>query len=37
MNNFRMFTEFGDLHDLGHKGDIFTWSNQHVANTFTKE
>lgn len=37
MNNFRMAVEVGDLHDLGYKGDMFTWSNRHLDETFAKE
>lgn len=32
MNNFREA-----LHDLGHKGDFYTWSNRHTVVTFTNE
>lgn len=37
MNNFRISMVDSNLHDLGYKGDIFTWSNRHVAKTSTKE
>lgn len=36
MNIFRFSMEASELHDLGHKGDIFTWCNRHTAKTFTK-
>lgn len=37
MTNFRLSMDNSDLHDLWHKGDIFTWSNRHTNETFTKE
>lgn len=37
MQNFREFLEIGELYDLRYSGDIFTWSNHHNFDTFSKE
>lgn len=37
MTNFRRVVESCNLVDLGHKVDIFTWSNKHENDSFTKE
>lgn len=37
MESFRSVLEKGNLSNLGWRGNKFTWSNQHVDETFTKE
>lgn len=37
MQTLRDTMEFCKLHDLGHKGYWFTWSNKHENDTFTKK
>lgn len=36
MHNFREALVTCNPFDLGHKGDLFTWSNKHEDKTFTK-
>ncbi|XP_042962692.1 uncharacterized protein LOC122296963 [Carya illinoinensis] len=37
MELFREVMSEGDLHDLGWRGDKYTWSNSHADSTFTKK
>lgn len=37
MHKFKQAMEIYSLHDLGHNGYFFTWSNRHETNTYTKE
>lgn len=37
LNNFLLSMEASDLHDLGYKGDMFSWNNRHLDKSFTKE
>lgn len=37
MSNFRQAIEHCQLSTLAQRGDIYTWSNKHEENSFTKE